>query len=139
MCLGLVKSLPVNRAFTELEAMYSLEVDHFHGNQVTVLGYAKRWMWSRKKVKALIEQLKNLQDNLGDFNDLCVQQEYLLKISAELPANQRQLQKTLVAIGSLIDKLDHKKQTVKNAFARTFTNFAAPENQALIRQLFASK
>ena len=96
-------------------------------------------LFPRKKVKTLIEQLKNLQDNLGDFNDLCVQQEYLLKISAELPANQRQSQKTLVAIGSLIDKLDHKKQTVKNAFARTFTNFAAPENQALFRQLFDSK
>jgi CHAD domain-containing protein len=96
-------------------------------------------LFPRKKVKALIEQLKNLQDNLGDFNDLCIQQEYLLNISLELPAGQRQWQKTLVAIGSLIETLNHKKQFVKDAFARTFTDFAAPENQALFRELFDGK
>ncbi len=96
-------------------------------------------LFPRKKVKALIEQLKNLQDNLGDFNDISIQQEYLLNISAELPASRRQLQKTLVAIGSLIETLDHKKQSVKDAFAQTFTDFAAPANQALFRKLFDSK
>ena len=96
-------------------------------------------LFPRKKVKALIEQLKNLQDNLGDFNDLCVQQEYLLNVSAELPAGQRQLQKTLVAIGSLIETLDHEKKSVRDAFARTFTDFAAPANQGLFQELFASK
>jgi len=96
-------------------------------------------LFPRKKVNTLIGQLKNLQDNLGDFNDLCVQQEYLLNISAELPASQRQVQKTLVAIGSLIETLDHEKQSVKDAFASTFTDFAAPENRELFRELFASK
>ena len=96
-------------------------------------------LFPRKKVKALIGQLKNLQDNLGDFNDLCVQQEYLLNITAELPAGQRQVKNTLVAIGSLIETLDHKKQSVKDAFATTFTKFAAPENQALYRKLFGSR
>ena len=96
-------------------------------------------LFPRKKIKALIQQLKNLQDNLGDFNDLCVQQEYLLDISAELPASQRPLQKTLVAIGSLVETLDHKKASVKDAFAKTFTDFAAPQNQALFRQLFVTK
>ena len=96
-------------------------------------------LFPRKKVNALIRQLKNLQDNLGDFNDLCVQQEYLLDISAELPVNQQRMKNALVAIGSLIETLDHKKQSVKNAFASTFTNFAAPENRALFKELFASK
>ena len=96
-------------------------------------------LFPRKKVNALIGQLKNLQDNLGDFNDLCVQQEYLLNISAELPAGQRQANKTLVAIGSLIETLDHEKQSVKDAVASTFTDFAAPENQELFQELFASK
>jgi CHAD domain-containing protein len=96
-------------------------------------------LFPRKKVNALIGQLKNLQDNLGDFNDLCVQQEYLLNITAELPASQRQVKKTLVAIGSLIETLDHEKKSVKDAFANTFTDFAAPENQELFRELFAAK
>jgi len=96
-------------------------------------------LFPRKKIKTLIEQLKNLQDNLGHFNDLCIQQEYLLNISAELPAGQRQLQKTLVAIGSLIETLDHEKKSVRDAFARIFTDFAASANQALFQELFASK
>jgi len=44
-----------------------------------------------------------------------------------------------VAIGSLIETLDHEKQSAKDAFAGTFTNFAAPENRELFRELFASK
>ena len=95
-------------------------------------------LFPRKKINALIGQLKNLQDNLGDFNDLCVQQEYLLNVVAELPASQQQVKKTLVAIGSLIETLEHEKNAVKDAFARTFTDFAAPANQELFQELFAS-
>jgi hypothetical protein len=35
--------------------------------------------------------------------------------------------------------LDHEKKSVKDAFANTFTDFAAPENQELFRELFAAK
>ena len=52
-------------------------------------------LFARKKINVLIAQLKKLQDNLGDYNDLCVQEEYLLNITKELPATQRQLKKTL--------------------------------------------
>lgn len=92
-----------------------------------------------KKINVLIDQLKKLQDNLGDFNDLCVQEDYLLNIAEELPATRQQGNKTLVAIGSLIGALDSRRRTVKDAFASTFTDFASPANQALFRELFASK
>ncbi len=95
-------------------------------------------MFPRKKMNTLIEQLKKLQDNLGDFNDLWVQKEYLLNIIAELPTAPKRSKKTLAAIGSLIGSLDNEKQTVKDAFAKTFTDFASPANQALFRELFAS-
>jgi CHAD domain-containing protein len=96
-------------------------------------------LFSRKKINILIEQLKKLQDNLGDFNDLCVQVEYLQEISEELPANQRQAKKALAAIGSLIGTLDRRRQMVKDAFAKTFTEFVSSANQALFRELFSSK
>ncbi len=96
-------------------------------------------LFPRKKINALIAQLKKLQDNLGDFNDLCVQQDYLLDMSAELPADEQQIKRALVAIGSLIQTLSHKKQAVKEAFATTFTNFAAPANQKLFKELFSPK
>ena len=95
-------------------------------------------LFPRKKINALIAQLKKLQDNLGDFNDLCVQREYLLNIIEELPIAQQRSKKTFAAIGSLIGALDNEKQTVKDAFAKTFTDFASPANQGLFRELFAS-
>lgn len=96
-------------------------------------------LFPRKKINVLIEQLKKLQGNLGDFNDLCVQEDYLFNITRELPATHQQLKKTLVAIGSLIGTLDRERQTVKDAFAKTFTDFASPANRKLFRELFASK
>lgn len=96
-------------------------------------------LFSRKKINVLIGQLKKLQDNLGDFNDLCVQEEYLLNITKELPTTHGQLKKTLVAIGSLIGTLGRERQMVKDAFVETFTNFASPENKELFQELFASK
>ena len=96
-------------------------------------------LFPRKKMNRLIGQLKKLQDNLGDFNDLCVQEEYLLNISRELSARGQQYKKMLVAIGSLIGTLDRKRQQAKNAFSKAFTNFASPENRKLFSELFASK
>jgi len=95
-------------------------------------------LFPRKKINALIAQLKKLQDNLGDFNDLCVQRAYLLSVIEKLPLSQQRSKKTFAAIGSLIGALDNEKQTVKGAFAKTFTDFASPANQGLFRELFAS-
>ncbi|MDH3258131.1 MAG: CHAD domain-containing protein, partial [Deltaproteobacteria bacterium] len=92
-----------------------------------------------QKMSELIGQLKKLQDNLGDFNDFSVQEEYLLHVAEELPATDQKSKKTLVAIGSLIGSLETKKQAVKGKFAKTFSNFASPPNKKLFRELFATK
>jgi CHAD domain-containing protein len=94
-------------------------------------------LFDPKKVSILIAQLKKLQDNLGDFNDLCIQEEYLLYISRELPVSPRQYNKTLLAIGSLIGTLNRERRIVKDGFAKIFKDFAAPENQNLFKELFA--
>jgi hypothetical protein len=39
----------------------------------------------------------------------------------------------------LIGSLARERQKVKDAFARTFADFASPANQTLFRELFASK
>ena len=89
-----------------------------------------------KKVSVLIKQLKQLQDNLGDFNDLCVQEEYLLSVAAELPITDQQARKTILAIGSLVDTLHQERQKVKGNFAQTFNAFASRANRKLFQQLF---
>jgi CHAD domain-containing protein len=96
-------------------------------------------LFPAEKITTLIKQLKKLQDNLGNFNDLCVQEEYLLNIAKELPLADQQSSKTLLAIGSLVNTLNQERQMVKASFAETFTDFASPTNKALFKELFASK
>ena len=96
-------------------------------------------LFPHKKIDFMIEQLKKLQDNLGEFNDFCFQEQYLLNIAAELPSTSQQPERALVAIGSLIGTLESEKQTAKAAFLKTFTAYASPANKALFRELFSSK
>jgi len=87
----------------------------------------------------LIGQLKKLQDNLGDFNDLHVQEEYLMAIADELPLTQKQIKKELMAIGGLVGILARERDIVKDAFAKTFTEFASAANKDLFQKLFISQ
>ena len=86
-------------------------------------------LFPRKKMTRLIKQLKRLQDNLGEFNDLSVQQEYLMHMAEELPIDEARSRKALVATGYLVENLGYKQKRVKANFADTFTEFASPANQ----------
>jgi CHAD domain-containing protein len=96
-------------------------------------------LFSPKKMNTLIEQLKKLQNKLGNLNDLFIQQEYLLNISEELPATHKKNKRVLVSIGCLIGALDGKMQFVKKSLFKTFTDFASPLNELQFRELFVSK
>jgi len=88
-------------------------------------------------ISTLIDQLKRLQDNLGDFNDLRVQEEYLLNVAKQLPVSRGQTEKILLAIGSLVGALAGDRKIVRNAFAQAFAGFSAPANRELFENLFA--
>ena len=95
-------------------------------------------LFPRRKIRVLIEQLKKLQDLLGSYNDLRVQEQYLLDVARELRKTGRQSKKTPLAIGSLVGTLNREQQTLKDAFAETFAEYASPENQKSFRALFPS-
>ena len=90
------------------------------------------------KVSILIKQLANLQDNLGEFQDVCVQDEYLQTIADELPVEDTQCKRTILAIGSLVGTLSQKKQAVRGSFSDIFTDFASASNKRLFQELFDS-
>ncbi len=89
----------------------------------------------QKESKALIKQMKRLQENLGTFNDLSVQQAYLLHVAEELPLDDPRIRRTLVAIGSLVEKLGAEQATVREEFADIFSKFASPANQHIFARL----
>jgi CHAD domain-containing protein len=93
-------------------------------------------LYPPQQTSELIRQLKTLQDNLGEFHDLCVQQEYLIHISEELAGSQPNIQGTLVSIGSLVGTLQNEKARVKSEFAETFQQFTSKKNRALFKDLF---
>jgi CHAD domain-containing protein len=96
-------------------------------------------LFPRQKMNAVIAQMKNMQDQLGKFNDLRIQETYLLNVAKELPADHEQMKNTLLAIGSLIGALDRERQRVKKACSRAFSDFALPANQKRFRKLLVSK
>lgn len=96
-------------------------------------------LFPANKIRQLIDELKRLQDNLGDFNDLSVQQEYLLSIAEELPISNKETRRALIATGSLVESLANRQVQVQEDFAETFTKFSNPKNQELYQQLYASK
>jgi hypothetical protein len=51
------KYLPKGRPYTEIEAAFSVEVDYDNANEVTVLGYAELWQWSRNRVRLFLKRM----------------------------------------------------------------------------------
>jgi len=57
ICRSFIKDLPHGRAYSRVEAAYSLQWDYFHRKQATVSGYADLWQWSRNKVRNFLKEL----------------------------------------------------------------------------------
>ena len=88
------------------------------------------------KMILAIKQLKRLQDNLGTFNDLSVQQEMLQKYLAALRPGSKKNQQLATAIGGLLTNLHHEQQRVRKRFYSRFHQFSCEENQQLYTKLF---
>ena len=90
-------------------------------------------------INSLIDQLKRLQDNLGDFNDLRVQEEYLLNVAKQLSVSRGRTERIFLAIGSLVGALAGDREILRNEFAETYAGFSAPANKELFQNLFATQ
>lgn len=88
------------------------------------------------EIDALTRELKKLQDNLGGFNDLSVQQVHLLEIADELTLKDEETARALVATGALVHVLARRQDAVRGEFAERFSLFASKKNRRLYRQLF---
>jgi len=78
-----------------------------------------------KKTALLVEHLRTLQDHLGRWHDLVVQQEDLRHFAATFSGPDQRAHNTLRAIDSLIRILDEEKQIVGQALPAIFAAFTA--------------
>ncbi|RWX44425.1 CHAD domain-containing protein [Candidatus Electrothrix aarhusensis] len=96
-------------------------------------------LYPPKEMKRLIKQLKNLQNNLGLFNDLSVQQDMLNNYLASLKPGSGKAKKMGAAIGGLLTNLYHEQQQVRTEFEAAFRCFSSQENISLYENLFATE
>jgi CHAD domain-containing protein len=89
------------------------------------------------EVGVFIKQLKRLQDNLGEFNDLSVQRA---ELQSFLHKHRRQASvDTAAAIGALVARLEDRQKEVRNGFSGRFAAFTAQDNAGRFDHLFGKR
>ncbi|MGB3363610.1 MAG: CHAD domain-containing protein [Thermodesulfobacteriota bacterium] len=95
-------------------------------------------LFPEDEMKVVIKHLKKLQDNLGDFNDLYVQQQSLKKFLSQTDIGyDHSKQKTLAAAGGLVSVLYQRQNDVRKKFKENFDGFSDKETTSLFNSLFS--
>jgi len=89
------------------------------------------------EMNRFLKYMKKLQDNLGDFNDLSVQQEILGEKLDSLKAKNLQTIRFASALGGLISVLADKQMRIREEFESTYTQFSRDEVNELIQAMVA--
>jgi len=87
----------------------------------------------------IIMQLKRLQDNLGDFNDLLIQQQSLKEVLANFNPKDRKFISVSMSIGGLISVLNSRQQQVRLLFNARFAEFSKKNIRKQFKKLFIIK
>jgi len=93
-------------------------------------------LFPKQDLDYLVKQLKKLQDNLGDFNDLHVQQVNLSQYLTTIKGVGARTVLQAAAVGGLITQLNTRQHEVRRSFTKSFQLFSSPENIALFKKLF---
>jgi len=93
-------------------------------------------LYPPKKIRALIKELKGLQENLGDFQDLDVQIHTLKKYSEQMTQEGDMTPRTELAMDILLKSLETRMRDVRDIFDSRFQRFACKSNEQHFRHLF---
>jgi CHAD domain-containing protein len=93
-------------------------------------------LYPRERTKALIGNLKSLQDNLGCFHDCEVQERALRAFSEEMMIGGDARAPTLLAMGCVIDAVQRRQQDARTEFAARLAAFDSPDNRRDYRRSF---
>jgi CHAD domain-containing protein len=120
-------------AGTPSKALHSLRIDckklrylleFFHG------------LYDARTIRPLIKALKQLQDNLGDFNDLEVQQATLQRFAREMHEEGLASVDCLLAMGRLRGEHEQRQKFERRRFSRCFAEFDSDRNRKRYSRLF---
>ncbi|HSC34998.1 MAG TPA: CHAD domain-containing protein [Thermodesulfobacteriota bacterium] len=89
------------------------------------------------EIREVIRHLKALQDNLGDYNDMHMQQERLKGYISKINASENEGRESIAAAGGLISELYMKQKQIRSEFHGRFEEFAGEEMKGLFDNLFS--
>ncbi len=89
-------------------------------------------LYRPKRVRRIIQQLKQLQDNLGACNDLAVEQAELERQFGRIDSSTE----TADAIRRLIQTLGPRRQDAKKAFSSSFKKLRSKNSVRMYNELF---
>lgn len=95
-------------------------------------------LYPPSSIKGLIQALKVLQDNLGDFQDYQVQGEAIHAFGMEMAEKHQATPATLLAMGVLAGSLFHQQRQTREEFDHRFKTFCQRKNHQLFQKLFGS-
>ena len=95
-----------------------------------------RSLFPPEEMKPLLKELKRLQDVLGDFNDIQVQQVSLRQFAEEMMYAGLAPPETFLAMGRLMGQLETQQEIERIAFARQFKTFAGNRNVRRFQRIF---
>jgi len=107
-------------ALRATDRLHRLRID---GKKLRYLLEFFRALFPGETVDPLIATLKRLQDQLGRFNDLLVQQSALLRMVPRLESTGQTPAATFVTIGRLLEDLAHRERRWRRRFAGEFGRF----------------
>lgn len=84
----------------------------------------------------LVKELKMLQDNLGNLNDLHLQREALRESAEAMLAEELAPPETLMAMGRLMGQMETREAQEREAFHERFRRFSRPKNRKRFARLF---
>ena len=91
-----------------------------------------RSLFDEDRVTSVIRSLKRLQDDLGDFNDLEVQQQGLGGMAGDMLKEGQAGTETLLAMGRLIERLDSRQRKLRSRLSKRVGDFVGDRMAAEI-------
>lgn len=126
-------------AITEASPAEELHQLRIKGKKFRYLLEFFKSFYDKKQMAVFLKQMKNLQNNLGDYNDLSIQQGLLNEKLDSLRGKNLQTIRLAAALGGLIAVLSDKHTLVRYQFAATYDNFSNAQVQTMLKGMVNEK
>jgi CHAD domain-containing protein len=97
-----------------------------------------RSLYPAKKMVRLIKDLKQLQDCLGHWNDLSVQENMLARYLSQIEPDAEGAAPLAAAVGGLLVASDSRRKQARAGLTAAFQEFTSRKNLHLWQQLFGA-